>query len=68
MEKPGFKTSEFWLTLAAVLVSMLMAAGVFGPQGNLYKALEVVAGILAAMGYTYVRGTVKNGATPKPPE
>ena len=30
--KPGFKTTEFWLSIAAASVGGLMAAGVFQPE------------------------------------
>jgi hypothetical protein len=66
MDKPGFKTTEFWLTLAAMLVSMLFAAGVFGEQATMYKVLEVCAAVLAGLGYTVTRGAVKKAS--KPPE
>ena len=65
MEKPGYKTSEFWLTFLAMLLSMLFAAGVFGEQSNAYRVLEVGAAVLAGLGYTVTRGVVKK--PPKPP-
>ena len=66
MDKPGYKTTEFWLTFAAMLLSMLFAAGIFGEQSAVYKVLEVGAAVLAGLGYTVTRGAVKMAA--KPPE
>jgi hypothetical protein len=59
MEKPGYKTTEFWLTLVCVLLTMLAASGLFGEQTTIAKVVEVGIGVLAAMGYTFVRGSVK---------
>jgi hypothetical protein len=66
MDKPGYKTTEFWLTLLAMVLSMLFAAGVFGEQSTVYRVLEVGAAVLAGLGYTVTRGGVKKAA--KPPE
>ena len=66
MDKPGYKTTEFWLTFAAMVLSMLFAAGVFGEQATVYKVLEVGAAVLAGLGYTVTRGAIKKA--PKPPE
>lgn len=59
--KPGYKTTEFWLTLAAVLVGLLMASGVIGDGSALGKGLAFIASALASAGYSYARGIVKAG-------
>lgn len=54
---PGYKTTEFWLTIAAavaVQVSVLLPVGTPGQK----IAAAVVAG-LAALGYTVGRSMVK---------
>ena len=56
--KEGYKTTEFWLSLAAVLVGAVQASGAFG-EGDGAKILGVLAAALAAMGYTAARGFVK---------
>jgi drug/metabolite transporter (DMT)-like permease len=64
--KAGWKTSEYWLSLAAIVVGMLLASGAIGEATALGKVLAFVASALTAIGYTYVRGSVKKNA--KPPE
>lgn len=50
--KSPIKTSEFWLTCAAVLVGALYTSGAFTMGGPADKVLGVVATLLAALGYT----------------
>jgi hypothetical protein len=57
--RPGYKTSEFWLTGAAVLVGMLTASGAFADAGAVGKGLALIASALAAAGYSYGRSLVK---------
>jgi hypothetical protein len=57
----GYKTTEFWLSLAAVLIGALAAAGVF-PEGSMWmKVLGVGAVVLGSMGYSVSRGLAKQG-------
>lgn len=52
---PGYKTTEFWLSLLVVILGAVAASGVL-PQGGL--AAQVVGGImsvLGALGYTSSR-------------
>lgn len=59
--KPGYLTTEFWLTTVAMLLSVLYASGVIGPDStsSVGKAIALVAGALSTMGYTISRGTAK---------
>ena len=59
--KPGYKTSEFWLTVAVVVVGFLMSSGAVVETGTFWKGLSFVATALAALGYTFNRAWVKNG-------
>lgn len=59
--KPGWKTSEFWLTMIAGATSYLMATGAIEVGSPLGKGLAAVAGILAVMGYSVSRGIAKKG-------
>ncbi len=68
MDKPGYMTTEFWLTFLAMILTTLFAAGVFGEQSTVYRVLEIGAGILAALGYTVTRASVKKAASPPHPE
>ena len=61
--KPGYKSSEFWLTLAAQVVAALFASGVVADGSTFDKALVLIAGLLGALGYAVVRGGVKKAAS-----
>lgn len=61
--KPGYKTSEFWLKLAAVLLTALYASDVIPTGGPVSKVAAIAATMLGAIGYTVVRGMVKAGAS-----
>tara|TARA_Y100001938_G_scaffold106979_1_gene146099 strand:+ start:9493 stop:9729 length:237 start_codon:yes stop_codon:yes gene_type:complete len=65
-EKPaqparGVKTTEFWLSLLAVLTGFVVSSGLADPDGvgTWDKVIGVVATLLAAMGYTTARTKVK---------
>ena len=61
--KPGWKTTEFWLTVVVALVSLLWGAVVLDPEatGTANKVFGLVVSGLAAVGYTVSRGLVKRG-------
>jgi hypothetical protein len=54
--KPGIKTTEFWLSVAAIIIGALQTAGVFG-AGNQW--VGAITAALASLGYASSRGTVK---------
>lgn len=57
--KPGYKTSEFWLSLAAALLGAALTAGLFPDTSPWAKILGVFASVLSALGYTVSRSIVK---------
>jgi hypothetical protein len=57
--KPGIKTTEFWLSLAAMVVGTMMASGVFADGSMPMKIGGMAMSILAALGYTYNRTKLK---------
>lgn len=57
--KPGFYTSEFWLKVAAMLLTALFASGALTNSTALAIA-GIAATILGALGYTVSRTMVKN--------
>ena len=59
---PGYKTSEFWLTLLAMVVSAIAASGGLAPDSPRAKLVGVVLAVLAALGYTAGRSAVKVAA------
>jgi hypothetical protein len=59
--KPGFKTTEFWLSAGATLVRLAIASGIVPDTGMWPKIVALVVSAFAAMGYTVSRTSVKNG-------
>lgn len=59
-QKPGWRTSEFWLTLATSVVGGLLAAGVWPDDSQIMKVLGVGAVLLSNLGYQVQRGYVKS--------
>jgi hypothetical protein len=57
--KPGFQTTEFWLTLLATVISAVMATNVIPDSSVVGRVLVIVAAILATLGYTVSRSIVK---------
>ena len=59
--KPGFKTSEFWLTAASQIVALVYMSGVLDetatPLDN--KLFALVAALLGSLGYTVARAYTK---------
>lgn len=64
--KPGYKTTEFWLTVAAVVGGLVLASGGFEPESCAASwcsgALAIVGFVvtaLGALGYTWNRSKLK---------
>ena len=59
--KPGYKSTEFWITLAVTLCSLAWGAGVVDPEGssNADKVFGFICSAAAALGYTISRGIAK---------
>jgi hypothetical protein len=57
--KPGYRTTEFWLSAAASLVGLLLASGALAPESGWSRAAGLLASALAAMGYSVSRGAAK---------
>ena len=70
-EKPGWKTTEFWVTLLSQLLVMLTIIGAITAeqQVTLAKAIQLVgqavALAFAAFGYNVSRGLTKQGLAKK---
>ena len=61
--KPGWKTTEFWMTSIVALASLLWGADVLDPEaaGTANKIFGFVVAALGAVGYTVSRGLAKGG-------
>ena len=57
--KPGWKTTEFWLSLAAVICGALVAGDVISETSTIGKAVGAIISVLGALGYTASRTAVK---------
>jgi len=60
--KRGYKTTEFWLSFAAVMVGAVQASGLIPNEGAWNQILGLVVSALVAMGYTGARIAVKKAA------
>jgi len=59
MISPGYKTTEFWLTVLVTVCGAIMASGAL-PEGSLVG--QIIGGvmvILGQLGYTAARAQVK---------
>ncbi len=62
-EKPGYKTSEFWLTFLAMILGVLMASGAIGPDNIVSEIAGMAVLALSKLGYTASRANVKGAAS-----
>jgi hypothetical protein len=62
--KPGYRTTEFWLSAAAAAVGLLMASGLLVEGSALAQSVGLIATALSAMGYSAARGKAKTAAAP----
>ena len=60
-KKPGFLTSEFWMSTAVVLGGLLLASGAITDDSMAAKIVGGVLSVLATLGYTNARAKVKAG-------
>ncbi len=57
--KPGYKTTEFWLSSIAIVLGSLLASGTFGQGTDIARGVGAIVAALAAMGYSSSRGKAK---------
>jgi len=58
-KKPGYRTSEFWLSLVALVLGALIASGAIGEESGTGQLIAFAASTLTALGYSLSRGMVK---------
>lgn len=71
--KPGYKTTEFWVTIATQVISLVALSGVLTPEQFddqqwvqiVQQVGALVAMVGSAFGYTLSRGVAKQGVQPK---
>ena len=64
--KPGYKTTEFYVTVLAALVGLAAASGMIDPESTSIwiKAFGMAQTALVTMGYSIARGLTKAGIKP----
>jgi hypothetical protein len=65
---PGYKSTEFFVSLVAVIVGAIVSSGVLPATGGWTQAIGVISAALVAMGYSYARGIVKAADAAAPAE
>lgn len=60
--KPGYKTTEFWISVIAAVSGVLAASGVFPSESAGERILGLIVSVLVALGYTGSRLAVKSGS------
>jgi len=59
MGTKGYKSTEFWLSLAAMILGAIMAAGIFPDDSGWAKLVGIAISGLSAMGYQRSRTEFK---------
>jgi len=58
--KPGYKTTEFWMSMIAIALGAVVASGAIEIEGASAQIVGLVESALVALGYTGARLTLKN--------
>ena len=61
--KPGWKSTEFWLSVVAQVVGFVLVSGLVG-NDRAVQALGLAASVLSSLGYTAGRSYAKAWASP----
>ena len=59
IKKPGYKSTEFYMSMAAVVVGAVASSGMLEDGSVLTKVVGLVMAALVALGYTGSRLTLK---------
>lgn len=59
--KPGYQTTEFWLSLAAILVGAVVSSGIVPETGPYAQVVGLITSVLGGLGYTVSRTMIKKG-------
>ena len=57
--KPGWQTSEFWLSVVAVVMGTIAASDALPAEGGAAKITALITSALVALGYTGARLAIK---------
>jgi UDP-N-acetylmuramyl pentapeptide phosphotransferase/UDP-N-acetylglucosamine-1-phosphate transferase len=59
VKKPGYKSTEFYMSMLAVVVGAVASSGILEGSDGLTKVVGLVMAALVALGYTGSRLTLK---------
>lgn len=57
--KAGWRTTEFWLSIAAATIGALATSGMFADGSTAMRVVGIAGMVLAALGYSVARGMAK---------
>ena len=58
--KPGYKTTEFWLSTAVMLFGAIVASGALADDSIAARVIGGIMAVLSQLGYTAARASSKN--------
>lgn len=58
-KKPGYKSTEFYMSMAAVVMGAIASSGILDGSDGMTKAVGLIMAALVALGYTGSRLTIK---------
>lgn len=58
-KKPGYKSTEFYMSMAAVVIGAVASSGMLEENSALTKVVGLIMAALVALGYTGSRLTLK---------
>jgi UDP-N-acetylmuramyl pentapeptide phosphotransferase/UDP-N-acetylglucosamine-1-phosphate transferase len=59
VKKPGYKSTEFYMSMLAVVIGAVASSGILEGSDGLTKVVGLVMAALVALGYTGSRLTLK---------
>jgi len=61
--KPGYKTTEFWLSTVSAIAGIVIASGAVGVDNQWVQMIAMLAAGLSSAGYAGARATTKAKAS-----
>tara|TARA_R110000824_G_scaffold246105_1_gene435182 strand:- start:19013 stop:19228 length:216 start_codon:yes stop_codon:yes gene_type:complete len=58
-QRPGIRSTEFWLTLLSIVVGGLVSSDLLAESSTAAKVVALAGSVLGALGYTVSRSLVK---------
>ena len=58
-QRPGIRSTEFWLTLLSIVVGGLVSSDLLAEASTAAKVVALAGSVLGALGYTVSRSAVK---------